>query len=158
MTIRHLPAFTVIGIAQRTNNAREMSPEGIIGPMWDRIVSGNLLDKIPNRADTNVLAMYTDYESDAKGDYTFFIGPKVVSSDVVPEGMIAKTIGAARYAVFTSDRGPLYEVVPRLWQRIWSMPADELGGERAYLADLEFYDERALNPSDAVMEVWVEIK
>ncbi len=158
MKIVESPELHVIGIGARTNNAKEMSAEGIIGPMWDRAVSENMFDKIPNRVDNTVLAMYTDYESDSNGEYTFFIGAKVTTLDVIPEGLLGRTVAAARYSVITSERGPLYEVVPQAWQRIWSMSEAGLGGKRAFVADLEIYDERALNPTDAVMEVWVGVK
>ena len=53
-------AFTVIGIAARTSNARELTPEGIIGKQWGRLMQEGLLAKIPNKADQNIVAVYTD--------------------------------------------------------------------------------------------------
>jgi predicted transcriptional regulator YdeE len=159
MTPTEAPGFTLLGIAERTNNANEMSGSGVIGAMWQRVISERIPEKIPNRADKNIIAMYTDYASDAQGDYTFLVGAKVsVASAAIPEGMSEKQVPAMRYAVFTSEKGPVWEVVPKVWQRIWSTPASELGGERAYIADFELYDERATDPKNAVVEVWVGIR
>ena len=155
---RQHPSFSLIGVSSRTTNAKEMSGEGVIGPMWQRVMTEGLIDQIPNRADANIIAMYTDYESDANGEYTFLIGAMVCSLESVPEGMIAKHIEAASYAVFTSEKGPVWQVVPQVWQKIWATPPSELGGERSFVADFEIYDERAANPEDAVVEVWVGIK
>jgi predicted transcriptional regulator YdeE len=152
------PEFSIIGIAARTTNAKEMSGEGVIADQWERVMAGGIIEQIPNRADSSVIAMYTDYESDASGEYTFLIGAKVTSIDSIPEGMIAKQVPDAGYAVFTSERGPAWKVVPGMWQKIWSTPASEMGGERAFLADFEIYDERAADPQNAVVEVWVGVK
>jgi len=154
----NLPKFSIIGIAIRTNNAKEMSGEGIIADQWERVMAGGIIEQIPNRADANIIAMYTDYESDANGEYTFLIGAKVTSIDSIPEGMIAQQVPSSRYAVFTSEKGPVWKVVPEVWQKIWSTPASEMGGERANVADFEIYDERAADPQNAVVEVWVGIK
>ena len=112
----------------------EMSGKGIIAKQWQRVMSEKLIERIPNRADSNIIAVYTDYESDANGEYTFLIGAKVTSADSVPEGMIAKQVPAARYAIFTSKKGPVWEVVPKIWQRTWSTLSSEMGGEKSFVA------------------------
>jgi predicted transcriptional regulator YdeE len=152
------PGFLFIGIAARTTNAKEMSGEGVIADQWERVMAGGIIEQIPNRADANIIAIYTDYESDANGEYTFLIGAKVTSIDSIPDGMVAKEIPSSRYAVFTTEKGPVWKMVPETWQKIWSTPASEMGGERAFLADFEIYDERAADPQNAGVEVWVGIK
>jgi predicted transcriptional regulator YdeE len=153
-----LPGFSFIGIAARTTNAKEMSGEGVIADQWERVMAGGIIEQIPNRVDSSVIAMYTNYESDANSEYTFLIGAKVTSIDSIPEGMVAKPVPDAHYAVFISEKGSVWKVVPEVWQKIWSTPASEIGGERAFLADFEIYDERATDPQNAVVEVWVGIK
>ncbi|HEX4004097.1 MAG TPA: GyrI-like domain-containing protein [Candidatus Acidoferrales bacterium] len=150
--------FTVIGISARTTNASEMSGKGVIGPVWGRFMKENLLSMIPNKVDSSVLAVYTDYESDANGAYTFILGAKVNSADDVPSGMIARKIPAARYAVFTSEKGPVAKVVPETWAHIWGLPKSAPGGSRAYRADFEVYDQRAADPENSEVDVYVGIK
>lgn len=152
------PGFTVIGIAARTTNAQEMSGKGVIGQEWARFMKEGLLSKIPDKADSSILAVYTDYESDANGVYTFLLGAKVSSADNVPLGMVAKKIPAARYAVFTSEKGPVERVVPETWSRIWTLPKSAPGGSRAYQADFELYDQRAADPQNSQVDVYVGIK
>ncbi len=158
MKIKSLPAFSVIGIEARTTNVKEMSSEGIIGKQWHRAISENMFDRIPNRTDTNVLALYTDYESDANGEYSFLVGTKVNTNTSVPEELRIKEVPAQRYAVFMSEQGPIQQIVPEVWQRIWSTHASEMGGKRSYIADFEVYDERSMDPQNAIVEVWVGIK
>lgn len=151
-------AFTVVGITARTNNAREASADAVIGKQWTKYFSEGVAGKIPNRADQNFVAVYTDYASDVNGDYTFLIGARVTTAESLPEGLVAKTVPAGRYAVFTSARGQVKQVVVETWKRVWATPKRELGGDRAYKTDFEFYDQRAQNPADAVMEIHIGIK
>src|SRR5260370_38742436 len=48
--------FTVVGIAGRTSNAKEMTAEGIISKQWERLMKEALLSRIPNRMDAAVAA------------------------------------------------------------------------------------------------------
>jgi predicted transcriptional regulator YdeE len=152
------PAFTVIGIAARTNNAKEMAGDGVIGKQWARFMQEGLLEKIPNRADSNIVALFTDYASDKDGDYTLVIGARVTSTEKVPTGMVAKPVPAGRYAVFTSEKGPVAKVVVDTWRRIWTTPKGEPGGDRAYKTDFEIYDQRARDPEATVVDVYVGIR
>jgi predicted transcriptional regulator YdeE len=150
--------FTVIGISTRTSNAKEMSGTGAIPQQWDRFMKENLLGKIPNKSDSNILAVYTDYESDANGAYTFMIGARVSSAEDVPPGMVAKKVPAGKYAVFISEKGFVGKVVPETWSRIWAVPKSSPGGNRAYRADFEVYDQRAADPQNAEVDIYVGIR
>ena len=150
--------FTVVGIEVRTSNPKEMSPEGVIGKQWARFMQENLAARIPNKADSSVVAVYSDYASDKDGEYNFLIGARVTSAKDVPAGMVVKKVPAGRYAVFTSEKGPVGKVVSGLWQKVWEIPKAEPGGDRAYRVDYEVYDERAANPEDAQVDVHIGIK
>lgn len=150
--------FTVIGISARTTNAKEVTAEGVIGPMWGRLFQEGLLAKVPNKADQSIVAVYTDYASDHNGEYTYVLGARVSSDTDVPAGMIAKKIPAQKFAVFTSENGPAPKVVPQLWMKINSLPKTAVGGDRQYKADFEIYDERARDPQDLQMDIYIGIK
>jgi predicted transcriptional regulator YdeE len=150
--------FDVIGIAERTTNANEMSGEGVIGKQWGRFFQDNVLARIPNKADASIIAVITDYASDKDGEYTHLIGARVTSTVDVPAGMVVKKVPAGKYAIFTSEKGPVAEVVVGTWKRIWTLPKTAPGGDRAYKADYEVYDERARDPENTQMDVHVGIK
>ncbi len=150
--------FTVVGISTRTTNANEMSGKGAIAQQWARFMKEGLLSKIPNKVDSNILAVYTGYESDANGAYTYMIGAKVSSADDVPPGMAAKKVPTGRYAVFTSEKGFVGKVVPETWSRILAVPKSAPGGNRTYQADFEVYDQRAADPQNAQVDIYVGIK
>jgi predicted transcriptional regulator YdeE len=158
--IAHQDAFEVVGITASTNNAKEAGPDAVIGKQWQSFVAFHLADKIPDRLDHDIVAVYTDYTSDANGQYTFVLGARVkpVVNPAVPEGMIVKTIPAGRYAVFTSERGPVAKVVVDTWKQIWSYYQSPTNGTRAYLADFEVYDQRAADPNDAQVDIYIGVK
>ncbi|MGZ3720715.1 MAG: GyrI-like domain-containing protein [Bdellovibrionota bacterium] len=151
--------FFVIGIEARTNNALEMTKDGVIPKQWGKFFKEGLLAKIPGKADSNILAVYTEYESDKIGDYTFVLGTKVTSVAVVPDGMVAKKIRAARYEQFTTETGPVSKVVPEMWMKIWNLEdTSQLAGRRAYVADYEVYDQRAQNPQSSQVDIYLGVR
>ena len=150
--------FTVVGIAARTSNAREATAAGVIGKQWGRFMKEGILATIPNKVDSAIVAVYTDYASDKDGEYTYLLGARVKSDHDIPDGMVARRVPAGRYAVFTSEKGPAARVVAETWKRIWSAPKSAPGGNRAFKADFEVYDERAADPQNMQVDVYVGIK
>lgn len=151
-------AFDVIGITCRTNNANEALGKGCIGRQWEHLMSEGLLQKIPGRSDNNIAAVYTDYASDKDGDYTYILGAKVKPGTTAPPGMVITTVKAGRFAVFTSDKGPVQQVVPANWKRIWELPKSQPGGDRLYQSDFEVYDERAADPKNTEMDIFIRVR
>ncbi len=132
-------SFTVVGVTVRTSNAAEAGGQGQIPQLWQRVMSANLLDQVPNRAGNNIVVVYSDFAGDSDGEYNYTLGVPVLSVAKLPDGFVAKTIRAGRYAVFTSDQGPPEKVVPALWMRIDRLTPAQLGGDRAYHTDFEIY-------------------
>ena len=150
--------FTVMGIAIRTSNAEQMTEARPIGKQWERLFKDGVLAAIPNKADGNILAVYSEYASDKDGEYTYLLGARVSKVENVPAGMTVKKVSPGKYAVFTSERGPVQKVVVEMWQRVWATPKSALGGERSYKTDFEVYGQRAQNPADSVVDLYVAVK
>lgn len=150
-------SFTVIGIEARTSNAREATPDGIIGKQWQKFFSEGSSQKIPNKIDPNFYAVYSDYASDHNSEYSFLIGAKVKDGTAPPEGMVAKQIRAGKYALVTTDKGPFPKVVPAAWIKIFSL--EESGKlKRAYQTDFELYDQRAQDPQNGQADIYIGVK
>jgi predicted transcriptional regulator YdeE len=150
--------FYVAGYQVRTNNANEMSGHGEIGKLWQRFFQENLASQIPNRTDTELIVVYSDYGSDEKGDYTYLLGARVTSADHLPAGITFKKIVPGPYAVLTTAQGPLVDVLQAEWKKIWNMQPAELGGRRAFLTDYEVYDARSANPQQAQVEIHIGLQ
>jgi predicted transcriptional regulator YdeE len=84
---------------------------------------------------------------------------KVSSVSDVPPGMVVKKIPNGRFAIIPSAKGPVEQVVPQAWQRVYSLDErKQLGGARAYKADFEVYDQRSQNPQDAQVDLYIGLK
>jgi predicted transcriptional regulator YdeE len=155
-----LPEIKLMGISVRTNNADEIAIEnGKIVPCLQRYFGEQLAEKIPFRKKAgSTLCVYTGYESDHTGAYTYFVGEEVSSHDQVPEGLEKLVIPPQTYVKFTNGPGPMPAVVREPWFKIWQMDENALGGKRRFLADFEVYDERAQNPAQAIVDICIGIE
>lgn len=150
----------LVGLKVRTNNKNELgSLEGKIFPCVQQYFHQQLFNKIPNRKNPGTtLCVYTEYESDHKGDYTYFIGEAVDSFDGVPEDLQTLIIPTQNYIKFTTEPGAMPGVLTEAWTSILGMSPKELGGKRAYRADFELYDERAADHSNIVLDIYIGIE
>jgi predicted transcriptional regulator YdeE len=154
----HEEAFYVAGYEVRTNNAREMSGQGEIGKLWQKVMQENLVAQIPNRTDSALTVVYSGYASDEKGDFNYLLGARVNSVDKLPAGMTYRKLVPGPYAVFVTDQGPLVDVLQAEWKKIWAMPPEQMGGKRAFLTDYEVYDQRSADRSHAQIEIHIGLK
>lgn len=154
------PEIMLVGLMARTNNKNEMNPQTAkIGELAGRYWRQNIANQIPNRKNPGVtMAIYTEYDSNEHGDYTYFIGEAVSSFENLPEDLNKLTIPAAKYQKFTTPSGKMPEVVINAWQQIWQMSANDFGGNRAYVADFEVYDQRAIDPANMILDIYIGIK
>lgn len=155
-----LPGIQLIGVQVRTNNQAESHPATAkIGSTLQRYMQDQIAHLILKRKSPGkTFCVYTDYESDMKGDYTYFIGEEVEEFEPIPEGLAPCVIPAQTYTRFTTEAGIFPAVVIKAWQEIWRMSEHDLGGARGYQADFEVYDERAQNPQEAVLDIYIGLK
>ena len=145
------PSINVIGIECRTSNAPEDGPQDI-PRLWGQFYSEDIINKIPNKASNEVIALYCDYEGDYTQPYSLVIGCPVTSLDNIPEGMVAKAIPAGSYAVFRAI-GEHPTSLIETWGNIWQT---EL--KRTYTGDYEFYGEKFSSGSPKEVEVFIAIE
>lgn len=147
-----IEAFKVIGISVRTTNENGQSAKDI-GELWNKFMSEEILNKIPNKVDNTIYSIYTDYESDHSKPYTTILGCKVENLDTIPEGMTAKTFNTGNYTKFVLKGDLTKGAVFAEWSKIWEMDL-----QRTYTADFEVYGEKAQNPTNAEVDIFVAIK
>jgi predicted transcriptional regulator YdeE len=157
MTFTEVAGFLVVGIEARTTNAKEATADGVIPRQWQRFFQEGIPDRIPNKIGGNLYAAYSDYASDHNGEYSFLIGAQVQEGTVPPPGMVAKVLPGGRFAVLSSERGPLPKVVPQAWLEVFKLE-DEKKIERTYKGDFEVYDQRAQDPQNAQVDLYLGIK
>jgi predicted transcriptional regulator YdeE len=155
-----LPEIKLIGLTIRTNNKAEANfATGQIFPTVQKYFQENVAAIIPHRKNPGTtFCVYTDYESDHQGEYTYLIGEEVTSFNDVPAGMHKHTIHPQTYTKFTNGPAPMPQAVKEPWFKIWAMPDEELGGKRAYHADFEIYDERAADHQNIVLDIYIGLE
>jgi predicted transcriptional regulator YdeE len=113
--------------------------------------------KVPNvmRPGT-IFAIYRDYESDFRGEYTLTLACQVSSLDSIPKGMAGFTMPSATYLVFTAE-GKIPESIIKTWGYIWKYFSDSPPYQRAYSADFEIYDKRSQSENPEV-EIYIAVR
>lgn len=137
----------------RTSNEAEFNPEKAqIGVCLQQYAQENYPSKIENRKTPGkTFAVYSEYESDYKGKYSWFIGEEVTEFGDIAEGMESLCIPAQIYSKFTTDAGMMPNVVIEAWQKIWQMD----DANRNYKMDFEVYDQRAQDPANSVVDIYI---
>lgn len=154
-----LPAITLVGIKARTSNTAEFNPETAkIAGTIQKYISEGIYDKIQNRKTPGkTFCVYTEYATDHTGEYTYFIGEEVDALAGVPEGLTTITVPEQSYAKFTTESGHMPAVCINAWMDIWKMTSEDFGSDRAFKADFEVYDERALDQANTVLDIYIGI-
>ena len=152
MKTKTINPFTIIGISVKTTNLNGQSGKDI-GELWGRFMNEGIADKIPNRVDNDILSVYTNYESDHNDGYDTILGCRVSSLETIPEGMKGQAFTGGNTAEFTCKGDLTQGVVYGAWEEIWNSNL-----KRTYTADFEVYGEKAQNPLDAEVDIFVALQ
>ena len=146
----HIDPISIIGISKRTSNL-DNAASNDIGYLWQQFIRENSGDLIPNKSSDDIYAVYTNYESDHLGAYTVLIGCAVSSLENVPSGFDSVNIKGGLYRKY-SPSGKMPVMVINEWQKIWDIEID-----RSYTTDYELYDQRAADPENAEIDIYVAL-
>ncbi len=152
MSYQNIPSFNVIGIAVRTTNENNQAANDI-PILWHKFMSENVLAQIPNKIDETIYCIYTDYEKDHTKPYTTILGCKVANLAMIPEGMVGKTFEDGNYQKYTAKGNLMEGLIFNEWLKIWNLAIP-----RVYSADFEVYGEKAQNPTDAEVDIYIAIQ
>jgi predicted transcriptional regulator YdeE len=123
----HREEFRVKGPSVRTTNKAEMSSAGKISGLWGQFYASN------TDQDASIYGVYSDYESDANGEFTVTAGIKVINE--VDESILIKS---GIYLVFPAN-GPMPAAIIDAWKTVWEHFSNTQSYVRAYETDFEEY-------------------
>ncbi len=149
----------IVGLGVNTNYSQEVDlvTSRIIGTVGE-FFSENIADSIPNRRNPGtVIALYTNYASDYRGAYSYLIGEETSSFKDLPDNLHSEFIPPGQYVKFTTPPGKRRDVVHNAWQEIYKMSHKRLGGIRHYHTDFEVYDQRASDPDNAIVDIFLSV-
>lgn len=147
--IVELEEKTTVGFSARTNNLAE-DCTSVIGGLWQKFYSAGGYKAIADKVNGKALGIYSDYASDAAGDYTVSAACEVSADATVPEGMTRTIIPAGKYAKFIV-KGNMHEAVGKFWQELWEMDL-----ERSYGSDFEEYQNSDMENAEIHMYIGIK--
>ncbi|AWB46837.1 transcriptional regulator [Paenibacillus sp. CAA11] len=155
------PAFQLAGISTRTTNAQEFTERAVIPQLWERFFSENIPGQLARTQaavpeETSIYALYSDYTHGAAGEYTLLIGLPVAGENSIPSGLQHAHVPAAKYAVFTSRKGPMGQISAETWQRIWQWQGDGLYA-RTFSGDFEIYSADSAAPEEGQVSIYIAV-
>lgn len=149
--IENLERRFFIGIPLSTSY-EEARFQNDVPPFWDKFYRENLAEKIPNKVNDDLLAVYTDYEGDYSKPFTYLLGCEVTSLERIPEEMKGLEIEASSYMVLATKAGfPLSMM--NIWQTIWNSNL-----KRAYTTDFEVYKPMFKLQGNPEIKIFIALK
>ena len=147
MKVTRVKKLMIAGLSTVTNNELEMSEEnGKIALLWEEYFAKDIYKKTFDKANSDFMyGVYSDYESDASGNYKVTVGVEVTK----PKNAIV--IEDKKYLVF-KKQGELPMVVVELWEEIWDYFEKNSEYERSFEIDFEKYTK------EDEIEIYVSIK
>lgn len=144
--------FSIIGISVRTTNENGQAAKDIPA-LWSRFIAEDISAKIPGKTDQSIYCVYTDYEKDHTRPYTTILGCRVDDLKNIPAGMVGKAIHEQNYSLHTAMGNLLQGAVYNEWVKIWSSDLS-----RTFTADFEVYGDKATNPENAAVDIFIAVK
>lgn len=151
MKTESINAFNLIGLSLRTTNENGQAFQDIPA-LWQQFMSQNIAGSIPNKTDPAIYCLYTNYELDHTKPYTVIIGCKVADLDEVPEGLTGASFGTGNYVRRTAKGDLQKGAVVEEWQNIWAANLP-----RKFTADFEVYGEKAQDPGNAEVDIFIAV-
>ncbi|BBH23596.1 DNA-binding protein [Paenibacillus baekrokdamisoli] len=152
------PEITLVGVTVRTTNAEEAGPNRRLPQLWDTYFQSNLALQTDAHNPHLIYGLYTDYESDAAGAYTTLIGHEAGDAMLTGDNnFVHAVIPESKYIVFTTKKGPVYEVVAQAWGEIWGYFKESVE-TRTYTGDFELYDSRNFDPLSTEVQIYIAIE
>ena len=143
--LAEIDAFDIVGISIITDNQKGAEE---INALWEKFFQDQVGQKVPNKENDVIYAVYSDYEGDHEKPYRLTIGYRV-NGDETPDHLHRVSVEDQPYAVMSAT-GKQPSALIETWKAIWSSDLD-----RTYTTDFELYGPRFFE--DGVNEVIVHI-
>jgi predicted transcriptional regulator YdeE len=142
----------LIGLSLKRQTSNQNGQSAIdCGSHWQEFVGGNYFDRIPDKLSQDIFAVYHQYQGDHTKPYSYFIGCKVATGSVVPQGLDSIILSEGVYQKIKA-RGVMPDCVANAWEGIWKGDS-----RRAYLTDFEVYGEGSKDWNDAEVEIYLSV-
>ena len=142
-----IDSFDVVGISIVTDNQKATQD---INALWEKFFKDSVGQFVPDKANDNIYAVYSDYQGNHEAPYRLTIGYRVKGSKTqIPGSMYRISVPDQRYAVM-SAAGKQPDALIETWTAIWSGDLP-----RSFKTDFELYGPRFFE--DGINEVLIHI-
>ena len=115
--IEKLGSLTVVGLSRRQSLTNAQAIPG----HWQQFMT--MYEEIDNKAEPIPVSVTTDMDSD--GNFSYLTGVVVTSAGALPKGLVAQSVPAQTYAVFTHSTH--VSEIPRTYAAIWDQWVPQSG-------------------------------
>ena len=143
--LAEIDEFDVVGVSIVTRNSKAAEE---INALWERFFKDSVGQFVPDKANDNIYAVYSDYEGDHEAPYRLTIGYRVTGIET-PTDMHRVRVQDQQYAIM-SAAGKQPKALIDTWEAIWSGDLP-----RSFSTDFELYGPRFFE--DGVNEVLIHI-
>ena len=144
----------VIGIQAQTTMKNSVND---VSALWGEVMKRN--NEIPNKVGNNVIFGIHEFSEmsvlNENTPFTYMVSLEVNNTDSVPQGMLAKTLAPAKYAVFT-HKGPM-NTIGDSYSYIYKTWFPQSGNKVKASEYFEYYDNRFRGPNDPNSQVDIYI-
>jgi predicted transcriptional regulator YdeE len=153
--LAEIEEFDVIGISIVTDNSKATED---INALWERFFKESIGQKVQNKLDNTIYAVYSDYQGDHEAPYRLTIGYRIPPSKekettsptpLPPLDLHYVKCLEGEYAVM-SAAGQQPKALIETWEAIWSSDLN-----RAFTNDFEVYGPRFFE--DGINEVLIHV-
>lgn len=152
--IKKMESLTVVGPQIATKNDGTNLRE--VPLFWRKFMEGKDWERIPEKSEPWAQLGICGDMAEGSPAFIYMIGQKVDRVTEIPSGMVARTLPAATWAVFTA-KGPMPESIQTVWQYIygtWLPGSTEW--DRDTIEDFELYDERCQG-TPAEVDIYIPV-
>ena len=142
-------SMIIAGISAQIDDHNSSNKQ--IQALWHQFWKDNVTNQLTNRTNLTIYAVYHDYTGDNTKAYTLTIGHRINQISDIPSELKVIVIPQQTYLVFTAH-GQLPTSIDNTWKKICQSTL-----QRTYSFDFEIYDERAQNPQDAIVDIYVAV-
>jgi predicted transcriptional regulator YdeE len=152
LKIKNVESFKVVGISadclcDLNNNVFEDT----CGRIWRKFIFEKIADKISNKENKKLYAVYFDYDEKTKTYNRYLVGCKVYPEAPIPQGMESITVTGGTYLKIST-----IEKVPECHSGPWE-DIGESNLNRTFKTDFEVYDKSIKHWRSAELDIFIGI-
>lgn len=155
--LKELDAFQIVGVKESFNCDDEFSQSMEIGRFWAQIGQDGTIDKLLglNNGHISGLIGATVNYSEEDNEIEYWVGTDYKGN--TPDELVSNEVSAAKWAIFEAV-GPVADVVPETWKKIYSEWFPSNNYEHSGAPSLEVYKSPDPTSPTAKTEIWVPVK